>query len=188
MSTIAQLGALTGGYVIDPARTRIGFVARHTMSTRVRGHFAEYEGGATLNGEDPERSSARLTILAESLTTGNAQRDELVRTSFLDAGNHPTLDFTSTGVRRVDATHYKVSGDLGIRGVTRRTVLDAELVDAGIELTGGPQDAQGDFRVCLRGGVTVDRNDWEVNWNSVTSVLVASKVRLEFDVTLIRLS
>ncbi|MFJ2745115.1 YceI family protein [Streptomyces sp. NPDC087440] len=188
MSAIAQLGALTGGYVVDAARTRIGFVARHTMSTRVRGRFEEYEGGATLNGEEPERSSARMTIHATSLTTGNPQRDELLRTSFLDAGHHPTLDFTSTGVRRVDDTHYKVSGDLTIRGVTRRITLDAELADAGVDMTEDPADAHGDFRVSVTGGVTVNRNDWEVNWNSVTSVLVAPKVRLEFDVTLIRLS
>ncbi|CAM5246117.1 polyisoprenoid-binding protein [Streptomyces spiroverticillatus] len=188
MSTIAQLGALTGGYVVDAARTRIGFVARHTMSTRVRGHFTEYEGGATLNGEEPERFSARMTLRAASLTTGNPQRDELLHASFLDAEHHPSLDFASTGIRRVDDTHYKVSGDLTIRGTTRRIVLDAELGDAGVDLTGDPADAHGDFRVRLKGGVTVNRNDWEVNWNSVTSVLVAPKVRLEFDVTLIRLS
>jgi polyisoprenoid-binding protein YceI len=35
---------LTGTYTLDPAHTRIGFVARHAMVTKVRGAFNEFEG------------------------------------------------------------------------------------------------------------------------------------------------
>ena len=33
-----------GTYVLDPTHTRIGFVARHLMVTKVRGAFREFTG------------------------------------------------------------------------------------------------------------------------------------------------
>ena len=55
MTSTTTLGELTGDYVLDPTRTRIGFVARHTMATRVIGHFEEFEGRAHLDGDDPSK-------------------------------------------------------------------------------------------------------------------------------------
>ena len=71
MITTTRLSELTGDYVLDTARTRIGFVARHTMATKVPGQFGEFEGTAHLDGDDPPKSSAQLTITAESIQTRN---------------------------------------------------------------------------------------------------------------------
>ncbi|MFJ3307584.1 YceI family protein [Streptomyces sp. NPDC086549] len=76
---MTTLSELTGDHVLDPSGTRIGFVARHTMGTRVRGRSEQYEGGAHIDGEDPSKSSARLTIQAKSIQTGNQQRDDQLR-------------------------------------------------------------------------------------------------------------
>ncbi|WP_030569158.1 YceI family protein [Streptomyces aureocirculatus] len=179
MSTVSRLSELTGDYVFDTARTRIAFVARHTMSTRVRGQFDAFTGGAYLDGDHPSASRAWLTIQAASIRTGNRQRDELLRGKFLDTDAHPTLTFTSTRVAQVDDAHYKVTGDLTVRGVNRPVTLDAVL-------TGSESDAQGDLRVAFRGSVTINRKDWGVNWNASTTLMVAPKVLLEFDVTAIR--
>jgi polyisoprenoid-binding protein YceI len=179
MTTTTKLSSLTGDYLLDTARTRIGFVARHTMATRVRGQFEEFEGSAHLDGEDPSKSSVRLTIQAKSIQTRNPQRDDPLRGKFLDTGNHPAITFTSTGVEQVDGITFTVTGDLTIRGVTRPVSVD-------FALTGAGNDPQGDFRVGFQGGVTIDRNDWGVNWNAATTVLISPKVTLEFDVTAIR--
>jgi len=47
--TTQAIANLTGDYVIDPAHTRIGFVARHAMVTKVRGSFTEFEGQVHLD-------------------------------------------------------------------------------------------------------------------------------------------
>ena len=39
-----ETATLTGNYGIDPSHSRIGFVARHAMVTKVRGTFNEFEG------------------------------------------------------------------------------------------------------------------------------------------------
>ena len=59
MTTTTKLSELTGAYVLDAAHTRIGFVARQAMVTKVRGHFDEFEGGTHL--EATSRRSPALT-------------------------------------------------------------------------------------------------------------------------------
>jgi polyisoprenoid-binding protein YceI len=181
MTTTTKLSELTGDYVLDTARTRIGFVGRHAMATKVRGQFDEFEGSAHLDGEDPSKSGAQLTIQAKSIQTRNQQRDEHLCGKFLDTGGHPAITFISTGVEQVDEINYKVTGDLTIRGVTKPVTVD-------FELTGAGNGRQGEFQVGFAGSVTINRNDWGVNWNAVTGVLISEKVTLEFDVAAIRQS
>src|SRR6266480_1881576 len=56
------LTELTGTYTLDPAHTRIGFVARHAMVTKVRGSFDEFAGTAVLDGANPANSRVEVTI------------------------------------------------------------------------------------------------------------------------------
>ena len=65
MTTTTRLSALTGDYVLDKTRTRIGFLAQQVMVTTVRGQFDEFDGHAHLDGESPSESSAQLTIQAK---------------------------------------------------------------------------------------------------------------------------
>ncbi|GAA3476156.1 YceI family protein [Streptomyces yanii] len=179
MSTMTTLSELTGDYVLDPTRTRIGFVARHAMATRVRGQFEEFEGSAHIDGEDLSKCSARLTIQAKSIQTRNQQRDDQLCGTFLDVDDHPALIFTSTKVQQLADTGFKVTGDLTIRGVTKPVTVD-------FELTGAENDPRVGFRVGLKGGITINRNDWGVNWNAATRILVSPKVTLELDIAAIR--
>ena len=183
MTTTTRISELTGDYVLDPAHTRIWFVARHMMVTKVRGQFDEFEGKVHLDGEDPSKSSAELTIQARSIQTSNEQRDEQLRgNDFLDIPNHPTITFTSTVVELVDESKFKVTGDLTVRGVTKPVTVE-------FELTGAENDLWGNFRVGFEGSVTINRKDWGVSWNAVLesgAVLVSEKVTLEFDVAAIR--
>jgi len=181
MTTMTKLSELTGDYILDTAYTRIGFVARHTIATKVRGQFGEFEGSAHLAGDDPPKSSAELTIQAKSIQTRNQQRDEALRSKFLDIDNQPAITFTSTGIEQVSQTSFKVTGDLTIRGVTKPVTVD-------VELTGSDNDPWGNFRVGFEGSVTINRKEWGVNWNAATGVLVSEKVTLEFDVAAIRQS
>src|SRR3954465_6113490 len=82
-STALDVQDLTGDYTLDAAHTRLGFVAPPAMVTKVRGAFTEFEGGAHLDFQDPTKSSAQLTIQVASITTGQKQRDEHLRTNAL---------------------------------------------------------------------------------------------------------
>ena len=51
MTTSTAPATLTGTYRLDPAHSRIGFVARHAMVTKVRGSFTELAGTGTLTSK-----------------------------------------------------------------------------------------------------------------------------------------
>ena len=184
MTTTTQLSELTGNYVLDEAPTRIGFVARQAMVTKVRGHFHEFDGNAHLDGDDPSKSSAQLTIQAKSIQTRNELRDEHLRSHFLDVPNYPTVSFTSTEVEQVNETSFIVTGDLTIRGVTKPVSVE-------MELTGAENDSRGNFGVGFEGTAIINRKDWGVSWNAVVEgggVLIGEQVTLEFEVAAIRQS
>jgi polyisoprenoid-binding protein YceI len=175
--------ALTGDYTLDVAHSRIGFVARHAMVTKVRGQFNEFEGKAHLDFATPQESSVEVTIQANSIDTRNEQRDGHLRTNdFFDAPNHPVMTFRSTSVEQVDDEHYKVTGDLTIKGVTNSVTVD-------FEYAGAAKDPYGNIRVGLEGSTTVNRRDWGIEWNApleTGGVLVSDKVTLEFEISAVQ--
>jgi len=176
---------LTGDYQIDPAHTRLGFVARHAMVTKVRGTFREVEGSIHLDAQDPTRSSAQVKVNVASITTDQDQRDAHLRgEDFFDVAKFPELTFTSTSAEKVDDETYKLTGDLTIKGVTKPVTVD-------FELTGTAVDPFGNTRVGFEGNTTVNRKDWGVNWNAALETggfLVSDKIKLELDVSAIRLT
>ncbi|MFE6844543.1 YceI family protein [Streptomyces sp. NPDC057686] len=185
MTTTPALTDLTGDYVLDPAHTRIGFIARHAMVTKVRGAFHQFEGTAHLDGADPARSTAQIVIKAESIDTGVEQRDQHLRTNdFLDAPAFPDITFRTTSVEPRSDTEYRVTGDLTIKDTTRPVTID-------FEYTGTAVDPYGNQRVGLEGSVTISRKEYGVTWNAALEgggVLVGDKVVLEFDISAIKQS
>ncbi len=185
MST--DLKSLTGTYAIDPTHSRVGFVARHAMVSKVRGSFNEFDGQGFYDADNPAGSQLELTIQAASIDTRNADRDGHLRSNdFFDMETYPEITFRSSTVGHVDAknlaNNFKVTGDLTIKGVTKPVTVD-------FELTGAATDPFGNERIGLEGKTTVNRKDWGVSWNAALEAggfLVSENVTLEFEVSAIR--
>lgn len=182
---VTSLAELSGTYALDPAHTRIGFVARHAMVTKVRGAFNEFEGTGVLDGSDPSRSTVSVKIKTESIDTRNEQRDAHLRSNdFLDIPNHPEITFVSTAARQVDETTFELTGDLTIKGVTKQVTIP-------FTFEGAATDPFGNHRVGFEGSVTISRADYGITWNAALEtggVLVGDKVVLEFEVSAIKKS
>jgi polyisoprenoid-binding protein YceI len=181
-ATLNNLTQLAGDYVLDHTHTRVGFVARHAMVTKVRGAFNDFEGTVHID-EDLSRSQAKLSIKVESIDTRNADRDGHLRTNdFLDAQRYPEITFASTGVKQVDDTTVRVSGDLTIKDVTKPVEID-------FEFEGAATDPFGNERIGFEGSTVINRKDWGITWNAALEtggVLVSEKVTLEFEVSAIK--
>ncbi|HVE93627.1 MAG TPA: YceI family protein [Acidimicrobiales bacterium] len=173
---------VTGQYAIDPGHSRIGFVARHAMVTKVRGSFGEFDGQGYFDAADPSNSRVDLTIQAASVDTRNADRDAHLRSNdFFAMDTYPEIRFVSTSVDAVD-DNYRVTGELTIKDVTKPVTID-------FEYTGSAVDPYGNQRLGLEGKVTVNRKDWGLTWNAALEaggVLVSDKVTLEFDVSAVK--
>jgi polyisoprenoid-binding protein YceI len=182
-TTAPALAELTGTYTLDPAHTRIGFVARHAMVTKVRGAFNEFEGTATIDGTDPALSHVQVAINAASIDTRNAQRDEHLRSNdFLAMAEYPQITFTSTSVSQTGDDTFEVTGDLTIKGVTNSITVP-------FEFEGAAKDPFGNERVGFEGSVTINRKDYGITWNAALEtggVLVSEKVTLEFEISAIK--
>jgi polyisoprenoid-binding protein YceI len=175
--------APTGTYTLDPAHSRIGFVARHAMVTKVRGSFNDFAGTGFFDATDPSRSSLEVTIQAASIDTRNADRDAHLRSNdFFDMASYPEIRFVSTSVEAVGQARFRVTGDLTIKGVTKPVAID-------FEYTGTAVDPFNNRRLGLEGSVAVNRKDWGVNWNAALEtggVLVSERVVLEFEISAIK--
>ena len=181
MST--DLAATTGTWEIDPTHSTIGFVARHAMVAKVRGGFSEFTGTMTLDGADPAKSSAQLTIVASSFSSNNDERDAHVKSAdFLDVEQFPTLTFNSTAVTAKGDDEFIVTGDLTIHGVTKP-------VDVKFELLGTSQDPWGNTRIGFEGKAEISRKEFGLVWNvalETGGVLVGDTVKLEMDVEAVK--
>ncbi len=179
----ATLSDLAGTWTIDPSHTRIGFVARHAMVTKVRGSFNDFEGSVVVDAHDFAKSVATLSIKAASIDTRNDQRDGHLRSNdFLAMDEHPDITFASTGVTQTGPTGLELTGDLTIKGVSRPLTVP-------FEFEGLATDPFGNLRAGFEGAVTINRKDYGITWNAALEtggVLVSDKIVLEFEVSMIK--
>ena len=183
MTTTTVPDTLTGDYTIDASHSRIGFVARHAMVTKVRGSFNDFTGSIHLDAANPAASTAQISIEVASIDTRNEQRDAHLRSNdFLAMEEYPQITFTSTGIQQTGPTSVELTGDLTIRGVTNTVTIP-------FEFEGAATDPYGNLRVGFEGSVVINRKDYGVTWNvalETGGVLVSDKVTLEFEVSAIK--
>lgn len=176
---------LTGTYELDPTHTRIGFVARHAMVTKVRGAFNDFSGTAKINGDDLSQSSANVTLKVASIDTRNADRDNHLRTNdFLQAEDYPEITFSSTSITQNGENDFDVTGDLTIKGTTRQVTIP-------LEYQGAAKDPFGNDRIGFEGSTVISRKDFGITFNvalETGGVLVSDNVTLEFEVSAIKVS
>ncbi|WP_375497771.1 YceI family protein [uncultured Jatrophihabitans sp.] len=184
-ATTTDFTTLTGTYTLDPVHSRLGFVARHAMVTKVRGAFNDFEGTITVDGEDLAASRVQVTAQVASIDTRNEQRDGHLRTNdFLDAENHPEITFVSSSVSHEGGNDFAVAGDLTIKGVTKSVTLP-------LEFQGSAKDPYGNLRIGFEGSTTIERSDYGVSFNAALEtggVLVSEKITLEFEISAIKSS
>ena len=103
-----------GTYVLDPAHTIIGFVAKHAMVTKVRGNFADFEGTITV-AENIAESAAKATIRTASISTGNDDRDAHVKNEdFFAVEQYPEITFKTTNLNVDENGNGTVTGNLTV--------------------------------------------------------------------------
>jgi polyisoprenoid-binding protein YceI len=168
-------GYVAGTWEMDPVHSSIGFVARHLMVSKVRGHFSKFQA-QIITAANPLESSATATVDLSSVETGNEMRDNDLRSSnFFDAATHPQMTFASTGIRS-DGGDLVMDGDLTIRGVTRPISLT-------VEVNGFGPDPYGGTRAGFSAHGEINRTDFGVSFNAPIpgGVMVSEKIQIEIE-------
>jgi len=170
-------GYITGTWTIDPVHSEVGFTVRHMMVSKVRGKFSSFNG-EVVTGSNPLESSVTAEIDLSSIDTGNADRDNHIRSAdFFDTDTHKTMTFRSTGVR-ADGGDFLLDGELTLKGVTKPVSLN-------LELGGFGPDAFGGTRAGFTATGEIKRSDFGVDFNAVLEtggMVVSDKVNLHLEI------
>jgi polyisoprenoid-binding protein YceI len=175
-------GYVAGTWTIDPVHSDVGFVVRHLMVSKVRGHFTKFEG-RIVTAADPTESTVTATIDLASIDTSNEQRDDHIRSAdFFEVEKHPTMTYHSSGIRR-DGHDLVLDGELTLKGVTLPVPLK-------LEVNGfGPDASASDPNAITRAGFTatgeIDRTDFGISFNGPVpggGVIVAEKVQIVLEI------
>lgn len=170
-----------GRWQIDPGHAQVGFLGRHLQLTKVRGRFRDVSGEITV-AEPPADSEVAVTIDMASVESGNPTRDDHLRSADLfDVERYPTATFRGR-LGAWDGARGQVVGELTIKDVTRRVVLDTAF-------HGAVTDPWGAERIVFSATADIDREDWGITWNMALEaggLLVSKRIRLEVDVEAVK--
>jgi polyisoprenoid-binding protein YceI len=153
------LFAATETYNVDKVHSAVEFKIRHLIST-VGGKFTDFAGTINADRANPTNSTVEFTIQTASIDTATPDRDKHLRSAdFFDADKYPTITFKSVKLAPTKTKDtYDVTGDLTIRGVTKRVTIP-------VTFGGFAKDPWGNDRAGFELNTTLNRKDYGVNWN-----------------------
>jgi polyisoprenoid-binding protein YceI len=145
-------------YTIDKTHSDVSFQIRH-FASKVRGRFTDFEGTILADTSKPEASSVVFTIKTASIDTGNADRDNHLRSpDFFDAAKYPEITFKSAKITPTGKDKFDVAGKLTIRGVTKDVTIP-------VVYLGSVKDPGGNERASFELSTKLNRKDYGINWN-----------------------
>ncbi|NKY86079.1 YceI family protein [Nocardia veterana] len=175
MTTSEQSTLATGAWDLDTAHSSVNFTVRHLGISKVRGRFNNFETSFVVDASGA--ATIEATIYLDSFDTGNAQRDEHVRSAeLLNVEARPTLHFKAVEPVRI-AEDFEVTGDVTLGGVTKPVTLEVEW--------GGVQEFQdGRRHAGFSATGSIKRSEFDVAPGLPTAML-SDKVAIELDIQLI---
>src|SRR5450631_4310925 len=109
----------------DKAHSQLSFGITHMGINEIDGSFSSVDAKLSSSKEDLSDAVIVLSADIKSITTGNEQRDNRLKSpDFFDATKFGTLSFKSTSIKKIDGKNYQLAGDLTLHGVTRPVVLN----------------------------------------------------------------
>ena len=116
------MAARADDYNVDPAHSSVAFKISHLGLSWTQGRFNTFDGAFRVD-RDPAKCAIVLNIQTDSVDSGNAKRDEHLRSpDFFNTKQFPLMTFKSTAVTTVEGG-YEITGDLTLHGVTKAVVF-----------------------------------------------------------------
>ncbi len=120
----------TANFEIDAVHSSVLFRAKHMGVTYNYGRFNDFSGKINMHDTDASKSTVEFQVKAESVDTGNAKRDQHLRSAdFFNAKQFPVITFKSTRVTEKAGQEMvlEVTGDFNLHGVKKSITIDVEI-------------------------------------------------------------
>ncbi len=165
-------------FKLDESHTSIIFGISHMGLSYTYGRFNKAAGTYTLDAADPAASQFKFTIDASSIDTGNANRDNHLKSAdFLNTGEFPLITFESTKVAAKqdgDKLVYVLTGKMTMHGVEKEIELNL------VKLGEGSGPRGGDFRTGFLCDVKLLRSDFGMT-NNIPAVGDEVAITISFE-------
>ena len=167
---------------LDPAHSEVTFKVKHMMITNVTGVLRDFT--VEVYSEDEAFSDAQVTFIGKlaSISTGNEQRDEHLRSAdFFDVENTGEVVFKTTEYSKM-SDDITLVGDITIHGITKPITLD-------VEFNGVGKDPWGKTKAGFSVRGKLNRKDFGLNWNAALEaggVLVGDEVKILCEIQLVK--
>jgi len=140
IASLAPVAAVdtTYHFGVSPQNTNVTFESETDFET-VLGSTREIRGTAVVDFE-AGLVETTLEVPVDTLRTGIDLRDEHLRSGmWLDSKKYPTISFVSTAARKIDDTHWEVSGQFSMHGEARElsTIVEVRPIPAGVAKQAG---------------------------------------------------
>ena len=116
-------GAPAGVYKLDPAHASATVKLSHMGLSHYTMRFDTVSGEYAYDPAHPADTKVSITIDPRSVDTHDAKFNEEIADKFLDAGQFPTIAFTSTRIVPGPDGHGELEGMLNFHGVQKPVVL-----------------------------------------------------------------
>jgi polyisoprenoid-binding protein YceI len=170
----------TTKWAIDPTHTEVQFKVKHLVISTVTGFFKKFSGSMESDGDDFDGAKVTFSLDVNSIDTNQADRDKHLKSAdFFAADEHPTVDFSGV-MKKENGSDYSLTGDLTIRGTTKRVKLD-------VEFGGIMVDPWGNTKAGFEINGKINRKDFGLNWNAMTEaggLVVSDEVKLQINTEL----
>jgi polyisoprenoid-binding protein YceI len=156
---------------VVPAQSEVIFTSRQ-MGVPVEGKFKSFSAQVAF---DPAKLAASKIIFSVDTGSADISREanaELPKATWFNVAQFPKATFTSSAIKRIDASKFEVTGKLAIKGVSSDVVVPVILAQSGTTTT-----ASGAFpikRLVFRIG--------EKEWADTS--MVADEVQVKFKIAL----
>ena len=118
------LSDAAGQYRIEPS-SRIAFNVGKVGGGGISGDFGEFRGTFRIDAKDVGRSTVQLTLMPESVRTGEPRVEKFLRSdAVFDVANFPEITFRSTRVTRIGENSARLEGVLTARGKSKKASFD----------------------------------------------------------------
>jgi polyisoprenoid-binding protein YceI len=157
----AEVETAAAVYTVNQAASSIGFTisgSKMFFKFKRDGQFKNFNGELSYDPTRPANAHVDLTVFTASVDIHDAENNQLLKSDeFFDVDHFPTMHFTnSVTAVRTDGT-LEMTGDMTIRGVTKKMTIPVKL----------RQDSQS----AMSGAVfettfPIDRTEFGLNGNS----------------------
>lgn len=156
---------------IVPAQSEVSFTSRQ-MGVPVDGKFKSFSAQVAFDPAKLATSKIEFSVDTGSASISREADAELPKAVWFNVAQFPKATFTSSSIKKLDATKYEVAGKLAIKGVSSDVVVPVTLSQNGATTV-----ASGAFPI-KRLSFRIGEKEW------ADTSMVADEVQVKFKIAL----